>query len=682
MTGLVYVAADIYGQKVNLQVEGAKVPSLPELYQTIQQLFSNECYVLRPPGTTQQLFSIEKVQIYSDEGKESGQPVGWKDLVSSSQLVPRAQLYVFQSDPTIEESQQKISRHLSRKPSLLVAPSSDAASRSVSGAQRISTPQSSGAYVAPATPTTLDSQTKLRGYGDYYPASLPSPLTGTARNNDVLGSEVSPIRFRSAATGAVAASSITPRAYRSKMTTSAAVDAMINQPSRTASTSTFSSPLPLVQSSLLTSGRSLTHSSATTSQQISDLKGVVTSKHPGEHASPAEKHRYLYNLITATFGTREVELDNLRTFLEDHHFGMASTIALADLFARCDADNNGRLNNAELSALFTMLPTLMDSLYFRLLDSEDYAQLIAQLQREQHQLDAILTSQSSLVSHVEQFHRDIETQANNMSRLAEASEETLLQVNDRRESIHLMEQECERLRLEKEACTDDAKRQAAIIDQTKAAHAETRRKAEQAEAFARQSQLKLTSCEERVKELQRMLARVQEECAEQLQFVESSARDAANLRQQETDLSQREKELLQGLSVRRDRAQELDIHVQRRRQQATEHRDVVQRLEREMQEHSAHKVAEEHKLQRMHHSEKEASQQLSRVVESIEHQEGKLRALEEKIQQFNERRMAMEQKERPLLEQELMLRSHRDALDQQEQRLKREVGSLFYGIAE
>lgn len=682
MAGLLYVAADIYGQKVNLQVDGVKVPTLPELYQTIQQLFSNECYVLRPPGTTQQQFSIEKVQIYSDEGKETGQPVGWKDLVSSSQLKPRAQLYVFQSDPTVEESQQKISRHLSRKPSLQVAPASATVSRSVSAAQRISTPPSSGAAYAGTSSLTPTS----RNYGgDYYPSSLPSPVTGgnTARmNNDVvLGSEVSPIRFRSAATGAIAASSLTPRSYRSKITTSSSVDVAVT--SRTPSTSTFNSPLPVVQHSVLSSGRTLSHSSATSKPALlQDSKPSLTTKHPGEHAAPAEKHRYLYHLITSKYGTREVELDHLRTFLEDHHFGMASTIALADLFARCDADGNGKLNSAELSALFTMLPTLMDSLYFRLLDADDYAQLVAQLHREQHQLDAILTSQSSLASQVEQFRRDLDVQSTTMSRLADASEETLLQLSEQKDSIHLMEQECERLRHEKDACTDDAKRQSALIDQTKAAHADTKRKAEQAEAFARQSQLKLTSCEDRVKELQRMLARVQEECAEQFQFVESSTRDAANLRQQEADFAQREKELLQGLSVRRDRAQELDVHVQRRRQQATEHRDAVQRLERELQEHSAHKIAEEHKLQRIHQSEQEVNQQLSRVAGTIESQEDKLRALEEKIQQFNERRMAMEQKERPLLEQELMLRSHRDALDQQEQRLKREVGSLFYGITE
>lgn len=663
---MLYVAADIYGQKINLQVESVKLPTLPELFQTIQQLFSNECYALRPAGAPLQQFSIEKVQFYSDEGKESGRPVGWKDLVSSSQLTPKAQLYVFQSDPNIEESQQKISRHLSRKPSIqAITPSPAApASRSASGAQRTAYP------VSPSS-GGLDPQMQRRHQASDFPTGLPSYLGGgilpTAQ--DTMGTEVSPIRFRSAASGVVAASSVTPRSHRPARSLTSETTALPSvTASRTGSTTSYASPIAQVGSAA--------------KYHSSEKPLSVATKHPGEHATPAEKHRYLFLLITSRSGSREVELDTLRVFLEDHHFGMASTIALADLFARCDKDNNGKLNAAELGALFTMLPTLMDSLYFRLLDAEDYSQLTAQLQREQVQLDSILTAQSSLVSQIEQLHRESAAQTSGISRLAEASEEVRAEIADRKESIRLLDQEAERLRQEKDACHEDARRQSSVIEQTKSALVETKRKAEQAEAFSRQAQLKLNSCEDRVKELQRMLARAQEDAAEQQQVVESSSHEALHLRGQESDLSMREKELLQGLSVRRDRSQELDLHVQRRRQQAAELREALQKLEREAQDQHVQRQAEEQKLQRTHHSEKEANLQLGRMSDTIEQQENKLRTLEEKVQQFNERRMAMEQRERPLLEQELMLRSHRDALDEQEQRLKREVGSLFYGTTD
>lgn len=103
------VAADLYGVKVNLELEFPQFPTVADVIATAQAVFSYESSVLRPPHLPLQTFSVSRLQIYrDDEGT-------WHDVVSPSQFREFGQLYIIQGDPSFQESRQQILP--ARKPS-------------------------------------------------------------------------------------------------------------------------------------------------------------------------------------------------------------------------------------------------------------------------------------------------------------------------------------------------------------------------------------------------------------------------------------------------------------------------------------------------------------------------------------------------------------------------------------
>eukprot|EP00754_Rhynchopus_humris_P045255 Rhum_TRINITY_DN4748_c0_g1::Rhum_TRINITY_DN4748_c0_g1_i1::g.15555::m.15555 len=93
--------ADLYGQKVNLEVPFANIPTVQELTRAVETVFEQEATFLRPPGFPLSEVRVSRIQIYDDTY------LTWMDLVDSSQLHEYDQLYVFQPQSAWHVDQQK-----------------------------------------------------------------------------------------------------------------------------------------------------------------------------------------------------------------------------------------------------------------------------------------------------------------------------------------------------------------------------------------------------------------------------------------------------------------------------------------------------------------------------------------------------------------------------------------------
>eukprot|EP00755_Sulcionema_specki_P011674 Sspe_Gene.49575::Locus_26884_Transcript_1_1_Confidence_1.000_Length_1971::g.49575::m.49575 len=88
----ILVAADIFGTKLNYELDFSSVPSLAELQHRVDAVFSTEFNLRRPPGIPASRFTIHRLQVF-DERNEV-----WVDLLSPSQLLESCQIYAFQPE--------------------------------------------------------------------------------------------------------------------------------------------------------------------------------------------------------------------------------------------------------------------------------------------------------------------------------------------------------------------------------------------------------------------------------------------------------------------------------------------------------------------------------------------------------------------------------------------------------
>lgn len=84
------ICADVYGEKINLEVTFPHMPTIGDLSRRVTEIFNAEAALKRPEGYPVVNFAISKLQIYDDV------MLKWTDLVTCSQLHEYDQLYAFQ----------------------------------------------------------------------------------------------------------------------------------------------------------------------------------------------------------------------------------------------------------------------------------------------------------------------------------------------------------------------------------------------------------------------------------------------------------------------------------------------------------------------------------------------------------------------------------------------------------
>eukprot|EP00758_Cryptobia_borreli_P008579 Tbor_TRINITY_DN5401_c2_g1::TRINITY_DN5401_c2_g1_i1::g.24284::m.24284 len=99
---IIYAAADLYNNKVNLKLSFPSFPTLAQLKHHIQAVFEYEVTTICPNNSPLQIFNINKIQIFDES---SG---GWQQVTSQSMLKPFAQLYIIQLNSNYPENQDQI----------------------------------------------------------------------------------------------------------------------------------------------------------------------------------------------------------------------------------------------------------------------------------------------------------------------------------------------------------------------------------------------------------------------------------------------------------------------------------------------------------------------------------------------------------------------------------------------
>lgn len=96
----VLCCADLYGNKVNLEVPFACLPTLSELMQKTKDYFEYEGNQVKPPNAAPRPFTVGRMQVFNDAASR------WEDLNRAEQLTHHAQVYVFQ--PNIPDIQSDL----------------------------------------------------------------------------------------------------------------------------------------------------------------------------------------------------------------------------------------------------------------------------------------------------------------------------------------------------------------------------------------------------------------------------------------------------------------------------------------------------------------------------------------------------------------------------------------------
>ena len=103
MAFIVQVAADIFGQKTNFELQFSARPTIQELVRATEAAYTNEIELRRPDHIPPHSFHVAKMKFYDEERNK------WSDLVSEAQLTDYTQTYAFQPENQWhKESQREI----------------------------------------------------------------------------------------------------------------------------------------------------------------------------------------------------------------------------------------------------------------------------------------------------------------------------------------------------------------------------------------------------------------------------------------------------------------------------------------------------------------------------------------------------------------------------------------------
>ncbi|KAJ9463768.1 hypothetical protein DIPPA_07777 [Diplonema papillatum] len=102
---ILLAACELHGVKHNMEIGFPKPPSMAELIGHVESTFQIENRLMRPPTNRQKLpFRLQHIQVFDAVLQR------WVDLLSSTQLHPWTQLYVFQySSPSKTERPAQLS---------------------------------------------------------------------------------------------------------------------------------------------------------------------------------------------------------------------------------------------------------------------------------------------------------------------------------------------------------------------------------------------------------------------------------------------------------------------------------------------------------------------------------------------------------------------------------------------
>jgi hypothetical protein len=621
----VFAAADIYGQKVNLELTFPLPPTLADLHTLLTQSFSNECVVLRPAGRPLQSFGVERVQSYNEA---TG---AWDEITGSHQIQEFAQLYVLQSDPLHRESQEQIQP--ARRPSPRV---SGGAGGAVMGSPApVSVPR--GGALPSGVNVSINASHHYHHNSSVVGSSAPATHLST----------LSPPR--SAAAAAAAASvhrtaALAATASAAATTTAAALNAI---------------------------------AAANSHNNIAAIVALPPIPRGAVPAAPSQsdKIRFLLSEMD-TNGNGVIEPSEFQELLRYLNVDF-SNATISDLFRKADADRDGVLSGREFAAFFSTYVTLLDAMFYRLRDLAELRALQLALAQEHEALTAARDRADRASAVSAEMARALDQQRAHLVVLEQQFEAVLARDAQARNALRQAAEDVLAAQSQRVACQQElhvqteresAQAQAAAMAQQDAAEADRR---------AVQHQALLQAAEDKVRQLQALLLEAQRDAARLSDETRVMRDDAVRMRDREAaaqahlqsaqrdtsrareTLAIAERELIARSDVQRDAKRGVDDAqaevAQIRRAIDDQKRDTALAQDRDA----------------------EAKQLATDSAAAAIAQERRVMARDAEIRAFAQQRRQLEDQERPLLEQEVRLREQRDSLEEKEIRHRRETTSLF-----
>ena len=163
------VAADLYGNKVNLELSFPTFPTISEIHRVVETTFAVESSALRPAGHPFVPFKVARFHVFDDRLQ------GWAELSSPNQLTDYCQIYAFQRDG--QETQKQIPP--ARLPTAARISAAVNASSPVRPMGTVGTPRQAGSPPAAVPLPRQTSPTRSLAL----PITVASPASATAAPN-------------------------------------------------------------------------------------------------------------------------------------------------------------------------------------------------------------------------------------------------------------------------------------------------------------------------------------------------------------------------------------------------------------------------------------------------------------------------------------------------------------------
>ena len=669
-----FVAADLHGRKINLEFPTMQnSPSLHDVIATVESTFQNEALATRPPTasypSSQTTFKVGSLQLFNEHN------MSWEQLQFPQQILERTQLYVVQANPQHTESQEQIP--VPRKPSKRVAvPQPDAfpLSPNVSRAANLqqNRPTTSAADTSSGTTPRIRPPTQ-----QYASSSSPSLANSTESLKT----------WRTAAATAASNSSASPlpaQWFRQPLLASSPSNAPApGAASGGDSQRNATSPTRIRSFVQSAPGKSFSSQDANSAQKLESLR---------EKASTDEKVRLVFyfldkgylppNLLSASSGggvigpSARIGPERFANMFHILKLGINHEI-VDEIFRRSDVDHDGSLSLSEMQQLALQYPTLLDSLFYRLVDGTEFTNVQRELKQELAQLSELAAIRSDADSKLAKLTSQVDEQRSSMQSMEHDQMRRSLQERELRQYQELTAQEIDH----EDSDIGEMQRQIARMkddwqaQQQVAAHA--KKEADAARQKQRETHHKLVQCESNIARIRQMLQeaeleyeRVQQTAnsfeAEVTRQVEAEQNAAAQCDQirlyveaGEAETAQANSRVFQKRNDQSQRAKELAKFAAETMRHQTLLSEATRSLD-QLQDRQRLLVAEQQK-----------------AAGAVAQQDQRVSEKEQQLLELTQKRAVLEQKERPLLEQEILLKEQRARIEDRELKLRRDAGSLY-----
>ncbi|KAJ9444207.1 calmodulin-like protein containing EF hand domain [Diplonema papillatum] len=668
---IVLAAAELFGSKLNRELEFPSIPTLTELKNLAVAVFNDEIAARKRRGQSgPSAFNLHYMQLFDALGGR------WVELKSSTQLRDRCQVYLFQKDSWNKETQAPIpsptrpssmARAVSRASSTGRRPAStpmSAMRRSPPSLNRVSgrsspslkrdvkveSPRRMGEHAAVSRVASAGSLGAASGgYGLSLNRAASYAMTPPRTNDRPPISSITPI-------GALG---VTP------LVRDVQLHSLLNQSARAKSLSPPVSPTHSVASlSMMTFGDKLSmlYTAMLNHSSVGDK-----SPRAGNMRSPRQ---YSKDKLVAS-----VDDDAFRALFMKTRIGL-EPLQITNLFQQADANSDDSISFGEWERFGEQYPTMIDAMHIRIRDHNkdlEQKQEIEAVRQAVQERDEMCRKQNVAVSDAE---RSTAAAEENLKKQRETLQEARVRERDAKAITDAARQETERARgTVAQRAADVAHAQDSQL-QEEANLVEAQRNVDATKRLLQELAGETAAAERRLEDLRKMVL-------EQEQVVAAS-REREEHGHQELDTRQRDLEdasqhvnhsknetqlALDRLSVSEQALATAQAREEECGVSQLQARDEVNRqcLREEQEEQETRMAREQENAQR---------QRLADALAALEMQQAETRRLIDANATHNIKRDQEEEKEKPMIEQEIRLRQARLQLEEEEAKLRIEHRSF------